>query len=139
MSMGRFGKGPASCPVRTRVPISLMGRWRRIVQWQTSPVTAPSSCVLTRAFTRSVAGWHFNQSNVTSLDWSSYQTLRFAEHPAVTPSVVQQLHEKSSGAGEEVLPAAVAAIGNAFFDATGVRLRQFPLTASRVLAALKSG
>ena len=82
---------------------------------------------------------HFNQTSVTSLDWSGYQTLRFAEHPAVTPIVVQQLHEKSSGAGEEVLPAVVAAIGNAFFDATGVRLRQFPLTPQRVLAALKSG
>ena len=60
----------------------------------------------------------FNQTNVTSLDWSSYQTLRFGEHPAVTPILVQQLHEQSSGAGEEVLPAVVAAIGNAFFDAT---------------------
>jgi hypothetical protein len=57
----------------------------------------------------------------------------------VTPIVVQQLHEKSSGAGEEALPAVVAAIGNAFFGATGVRLRQFPLTPPRVLAALKSG
>jgi nicotinate dehydrogenase subunit B len=81
---------------------------------------------------------HFNQTNVTSLDWNSYQTLRFGEHPAVTPIVVQQINEKSSGAGEEVLPAVVGAIGNAFFDATGVRLRQFPLTPQRVLAALKS-
>jgi CO/xanthine dehydrogenase Mo-binding subunit len=80
----------------------------------------------------------FNATNVTSLDWGSYQTLRFADHPAVTPIVVQQLHEPSSGAGEEVLPAVVAAIGNAFFDATGVRLRQYPLTPSRVLAALKA-
>ena len=80
----------------------------------------------------------FNQTNVTSLDWNSYQTLRFGEHPAVTPIVVQRLNEKSTGAGEEVLPAVVAAIGNAFFDATGVRLRQFPLTPRRVLAALKS-
>jgi CO/xanthine dehydrogenase Mo-binding subunit len=56
----------------------------------------------------------------------------------VTPIVVQQLNEKSTGAGEEVLPAVVGAIGNAFFDATGVRLRQFPLTPRRVLAALKS-
>jgi len=38
-----------------------------------------------------------------------------------------------------VLPAVVAAIGNAFFDATGVRMREFPLTPRRVLAALKSG
>jgi nicotinate dehydrogenase subunit B len=80
----------------------------------------------------------FNQTNVTSLDWNAYQTLRFAEHPAVTPIVVQQLHEQSSGAGEEVLPAVVAAIGNAFFDATGVRMRRYPLTPRRVLAALKS-
>jgi CO/xanthine dehydrogenase Mo-binding subunit len=80
----------------------------------------------------------FNRTNVTSLDWNTYQTLRFREHPVVTPIVVQQLHEKSSGAGEEVLPAVVAAIGNAFFDATGVRLREYPLTPRRVLAALKS-
>lgn len=80
----------------------------------------------------------FNQTNVTSLDWNTYQTLRFGEHPAVTPIVVQQINEKSTGAGEEALPAVVAAIGNAFFDATGVRLRQFPLTPRRVLAALKA-
>ena len=78
----------------------------------------------------------FNKTNVTSLDWGSYRTLRFGDHPAVTPIVVQQLNERSSGAGEEVLPAVVAAIGNAFFDATGVRIRQYPLTPSRVLAML---
>lgn len=80
----------------------------------------------------------FSTTNVTSLDWNSYQTLRFGDHPAVTPIVVQHLNEKSTGAGEEVLPAVVAAIGNAFFDATGVRLRQFPLTPKRVLAAFGS-
>ena len=39
----------------------------------------------------------------------------------MTPIVVQRIQEESSGAGEEVLPAVVAAIGNAFFDATGVQ------------------
>jgi CO/xanthine dehydrogenase Mo-binding subunit len=80
----------------------------------------------------------FSQTNVTSLDWSSYQTQRFGDHPAVTPLLIQRVHERSSGAGEEVLPAVVAAIGNAFFDATGVRLRQYPLTPTRVKAALAS-
>jgi nicotinate dehydrogenase subunit B len=78
----------------------------------------------------------FDHAHVTSLDWNSYPVLRFGEHPAVTPIVVQQINERSTGAGEEVLPAVVAAIGNAFFDATGVRIRQFPLTPKRVLAAL---
>jgi nicotinate dehydrogenase subunit B len=51
---------------------------------------------------------------VTSLDWNTYPALRFGEHPAVTPIVIQRINEKSTGAGEEVLPAVVAAIGNAF-------------------------
>ena len=81
----------------------------------------------------------FNKTNVTSLDWNSYPTLRHSEHPAVTPILLQQLNEQSAGAGEETVPAVVAAIGNAFFDATGVRMRQYPLTPRRVLAALAAG
>jgi len=80
----------------------------------------------------------FDHAHVTSLDWNTYQTLRFGEHPAVTPIVVQRIDERSSGAGEEVLPAVVAAIGNAVFDATGVRMHQFPMTPARVLAAMEA-
>jgi nicotinate dehydrogenase subunit B len=79
----------------------------------------------------------FNTTNVTSLDWASYPILRFDESPEVTPVVVQRLNEKSSGAGEEVMAAAAGAIGNAFFDATGVRMHEYPMTPARVLAALK--
>ncbi len=78
----------------------------------------------------------FDQRGVTSLDWNSYPVLRFAEHPAVTPIVVQRIDEPATGAGEEVMGATVAAIANAFFDATGVRLRQYPMTPERVRAAL---
>jgi len=79
----------------------------------------------------------FNNTNVTSLDWASYPILRFDECPEVTPVVVQRLNERPSGAGEEVMAAAAAAIGNAFFDATGVRMKEYPMTPARVLAALK--
>jgi nicotinate dehydrogenase subunit B len=79
----------------------------------------------------------FNTTNVTSLDWNKYPVLRFDECPQVTPVVVQRLTERSTGAGEEVMAAAAAAIANAFFDATGVRMEEFPLTPARVLAALK--
>jgi nicotinate dehydrogenase subunit B len=78
----------------------------------------------------------FDKSGVTSLDWVSYPVLRFAEHPHVTAVVVQRLDEPSTGAGEEVMGATAAAIANAFFDATGVRLRQYPMTPERVKAAL---
>ena len=81
----------------------------------------------------------FSTTGVTSLDWSSYPILRFEETPEVTPVVVQRLNERYSGAGEEVMAAAAAAIANAFFDATGARMREFPMTPARVLAALREG
>ena len=80
----------------------------------------------------------FNKTNVTSLDWNSYPILRFEECPEVVPIVVQRVDERSTGAGEEVMAAAAAAIANAFFDATGMRLQEYPLTPGRVLAALTS-
>ena len=51
----------------------------------------------------------FNKTGVTSLDWDSYPVLRFAEHPEVTPMVVQRMDVPSSGAGEEVMGATAAA------------------------------
>jgi len=80
----------------------------------------------------------FSATNVTSLDWRSYPILRFEQCPRITPVVVQRLDQKSTGAGEEVMAAAAAAIANAFFDATGVRMKQFPFTPARIRAALAS-
>ncbi len=77
-----------------------------------------------------------NTTNVTSLDWNSYPVLRFDECPEVTPVVVQRMDQRSTGAGEEAMAAAAAAIANAFFDATGVRMQEYPMTPVRVLAAL---
>ncbi|MGA9884948.1 MAG: molybdopterin cofactor-binding domain-containing protein [Candidatus Acidiferrales bacterium] len=79
----------------------------------------------------------FSKTNVTSLDWNSYPILRFEECPEVTPIVVQRLEQPSTGAGEEVMAATAGAIGCAFFDATGVRMSEYPLTPQRVLAALR--
>jgi CO/xanthine dehydrogenase Mo-binding subunit len=79
----------------------------------------------------------FSNTNVTSLDWDSYPILRFEECPEVTTIVVQHLEQKSSGGGEELMGPAAAAIANALFDATGVRLGVYPLTPTRVLAALQ--
>jgi CO/xanthine dehydrogenase Mo-binding subunit len=78
----------------------------------------------------------FDTTGVTTLDWASYPILRFEACPEVTAVVVQHINERSLGAGEEVMAAAAAAIANAFFDATGVRMETFPFTKPRVLAAL---
>lgn len=80
----------------------------------------------------------FTEAAVTSLDWASYPVARFSDCPEITPIVVQRLDQPSSGAGEEVMAAAAAAIANAFFDATGKRMRTFPFTPERVKAALSA-
>jgi CO/xanthine dehydrogenase Mo-binding subunit len=81
----------------------------------------------------------FDEKSVSSLDWATYPILRFAEHPEVIPIVVQRLEEPSTGAGEEVMGATAAAIANAVFDATGARLRRYPMTPGRVKQALAAG
>jgi CO/xanthine dehydrogenase Mo-binding subunit len=79
----------------------------------------------------------FDSARVTSLDWQSYPILRMDACPAVTAVIVQRMNERSTGAGEETMAAAAAAIANAFFDATGRRMERFPFTPERVLATLK--
>ncbi len=80
----------------------------------------------------------FNSSNVTSLDWVGYPILRFTETPKVTNTVLQQTSQLPLGAGEPGITPIPAAVANAFFDATGVRMRSGPMTPPRVRAVLKA-
>ncbi len=80
----------------------------------------------------------FNKTNVTSLDWVTYPLLRFADHAAVHYQVVQRTDLQPTGSGEPPQASVAAAIANAFFDATGVRLYEAPMTPARVRAALKA-
>jgi CO/xanthine dehydrogenase Mo-binding subunit len=80
----------------------------------------------------------FSKSSVVSSDFVSYPLLRFKDAPLVTPIVVQRMDDQPQGVGEPTTIAAPAAIANAFYDATGVRLRRAPFTPARVRAALKA-
>jgi nicotinate dehydrogenase subunit B len=79
----------------------------------------------------------FDQSRVTSVNWASYPILRFPEAPAVQVALIDRPDQPSYGAGEATSAPMAAALANAFFDATGVRLRTVPFTAERVKAALQ--
>jgi len=78
----------------------------------------------------------FDRSRVTSLDWSSYPILRFPEAPAIEVALLDHPELPLYGAGEASTAPVAAALGNAVFDATGVRLRTVPFTPERVKAAL---
>ena len=80
----------------------------------------------------------FDRSHVLSVDWSSYQILRFSDVPNVEIDLVDRPNEPPLGAGEAACAPVGAALANAVYDATGVRLRTVPFTAERVKAALNS-
>src|SRR5579871_1551068 len=78
----------------------------------------------------------FDRSRVTSTDWASYPLLRFPEAPAVEVALIDRPNLPPLGAGEASTAPVAAALANAIFDATGVRLRSVPFIAERVKAAL---
>jgi CO/xanthine dehydrogenase Mo-binding subunit len=103
---------------------------------------------VSRALVEEVA---FDRKGVTSLDWVSYPSLRFKDAPWIdvhalsrtdipqtATSTVAASGSRSTGGGEPGLAPQAAAIANAFFDATGVRIREAPMTPARVRAVLKA-
>jgi CO/xanthine dehydrogenase Mo-binding subunit len=78
----------------------------------------------------------FDRQRITSDTWESYPILHFSEVPAVEVEIVNRPEERSLGAGEAAHPPTAAAIGNAVFDALGVRVRDLPITRERIIAAM---
>ena len=79
----------------------------------------------------------YDRDRVTTVDWASYPILTFPEVPAFEFELIQRLDQPPLGAGEAASTPVGAALGNAVFDATGVRLRTVPFRADRVKAALE--
>jgi nicotinate dehydrogenase subunit B len=79
----------------------------------------------------------FDNKSVTSVDWMTYPILDITETPAeVNVVLVNHPEIAPSGAGEPSIRPVAAAIGNAIFDATGVRIRRVPFSPEHVKAAL---
>jgi nicotinate dehydrogenase subunit B len=80
----------------------------------------------------------FDNANVTSLDWRTYPILIYPEVPQIETILINRPDQPATGAGEGATCPVAAAISNAVFDATGVRLRTLPFKPEVVLAALKA-
>jgi nicotinate dehydrogenase subunit B len=79
----------------------------------------------------------FDNRNVTSVDWQTYPILDITETPEKIDFVLINHPEIApSGAGEPSIRPVAAAIANAIFDATGVRIRRVPFSPDRVKQAL---
>jgi CO/xanthine dehydrogenase Mo-binding subunit len=79
----------------------------------------------------------FDRKSVTSVDWLTYPILDITEMPEAIDFVLLNKPElPPTGAGEPSIRPVAAAIANAIFDATGVRIRRVPFSPDRVKHAL---
>ena len=78
----------------------------------------------------------FDHSKVTSVDWSSYPVLRFPEAPTIEVALIDHPDQPPYGAGEAASAPVAAAMANAVFDATGVRLRRVPFAVEQTRTLL---
>jgi len=87
----------------------------------------------------------FDAEKITSVDWITHPTMTHADTPETIDIVMVNGDPNPNradlphyGAGETVCKPTLAAVANAVYDATGVRLRRVPFRSARVLAALKA-
>jgi len=87
----------------------------------------------------------FDTEKVSSVDWVTHPSLTHLDTPAQIDVVLVNGDPNRDrpdlphyGAGETVCKPMLAAVANAIYDATGVRLRRIPFRDERVLAALKT-
>jgi CO/xanthine dehydrogenase Mo-binding subunit len=79
----------------------------------------------------------FDERTVNSVDWATYPILEVGDAPeSIEIVTIDRRDQPSGGAGEPAHVTIPAAIANAVFDATGVRIRRLPLSPERVKAAL---
>ena len=79
----------------------------------------------------------FDDTRITSIDWSTYPILRFNAVPdSVEVLILDRPGQPFLGSGEAAQGPAAAALANAIANATGRRLRDLPLTRERIKAAL---
>jgi CO/xanthine dehydrogenase Mo-binding subunit len=78
----------------------------------------------------------FDRNGILTRDWASYPILTMPEAPQVEIELINRPNERPLGSGEGSQGPAVAAVANAFANATGKRIRDLPLHPARVKAAL---
>jgi CO/xanthine dehydrogenase Mo-binding subunit len=80
----------------------------------------------------------FDEHTVTSRDWATYPVVRTPDVPdRVDVVMIERKGLPPYGAGEPSSRPTAAAVANAIYDATGVRVRTAPMTPANVLAALR--
>lgn len=80
----------------------------------------------------------FDQSKVTSTDWTKYRIPAMGDVPQVKTVFTSRDGRGINGGGEAANTVSANAVAAAFFDATGVQPRRIPLTPAYVKSLLKA-
>jgi len=78
----------------------------------------------------------FAKGGVATSNFDDYPIIRMSEIPEIEVHIVKS-NEKIGGIGEVGVPPLAPAVANAFFNATGFRIRRIPLTPKTVMDAMK--
>jgi len=70
----------------------------------------------------------WDRDGIQTGDWDSYPVIRFDNIPKIKVTLLDQPDAPSVGAGEASPGPTLAAIANAIFDATSLRMRRMPFT-----------
>jgi nicotinate dehydrogenase subunit B len=82
---------------------------------------------------------NFNQSAITTANWSSYPIATMADVPNIKVVMLHRPEVGQYGQGSEAANAlAASAIASAVFDATGKPMRKMPLRPANVMEMLKA-
>jgi CO/xanthine dehydrogenase Mo-binding subunit len=77
----------------------------------------------------------FENGRITNPHFATYRVPRFRDVPPIDAILLDRKDIASAGAGETPIMAVAPAVGNALFDATGIRLNNLPLTPNGLRAA----
>lgn len=69
----------------------------------------------------------FENGKILNPHFAQYRVPRFSDMPAIESILIDRKDIPSAGAGETPIVGIAPAIGNAIFDATGIRLRSLPM------------
>jgi CO/xanthine dehydrogenase Mo-binding subunit len=78
----------------------------------------------------------YDRTRIQSSDWTTYPILTFPEVPEVTVELIDRPGQPFLGTGEASQGPTGAAIANAVASATGLRMRDLPLTPEKIKRAL---
>ena len=81
----------------------------------------------------------YDAGGILSRDWESYPIMTFPEVPKIETVLIDRPDQPFLGSGEATQGPTAAAIGNAIFNAAGLRLRRLPFTQERVREAAAAG